>query len=103
MTVIATTTPLGFGCYPLQKGETFPQMQVSDKVHKIFFTLFYSAVASLSLAIIPISWPLGLAAFAGFSYVAIRSLLGAIGAFYRSAPLRTLFPNGVEADLTPIC
>lgn len=99
MSAITTTSPLGFGSYTLQEGETFPGIQVSAKVHKIFFTLFYSSLSALSLAIIPVSWPIGLTALAGFSYMAIRSLVGAIGAFYRSAPLQTLFPHAIESSL----
>jgi hypothetical protein len=101
MSVIAPTA-LGFGGYPLLGEQTFPQMQVCAKVQKIFLSIFFSALTAISIAIIPASLPIGVAALVGFSYLAVRSILAAVGAFYRAKPMQNFFPNEVEASLPPL-
>lgn len=102
MSAIASSPPLGFGGYLLPEGQSFSQMQTSVKVQKIFFAIFFSALVAISVLIIPVSFPIGLIATALSSYLAIRSILAAVGAFYRGRPTQNLFPNEVEAVLPPL-
>jgi len=99
MSINIATNYLGFGSYSIPEGQSFSQIQMSAKVHKIFFTIFFATLTVLSIAIIPISIVFGGVAFIGFSALAIRSVLGAVAAFYRGQPMQNLFPNEIEAAL----
>lgn len=93
---------LGFASYPLPNGQSFDAMQLSVKVQKIVFAIFYAASALFATAIIPSSLPIGLGATVLFCALAARSVLAIVGAFYRAPPMQDLIPKELEAALSPL-
>ncbi len=89
----------GFGDYSIPHGRTFDQHQTCSKVQKVFFTLFYALLATLSFVLIPVSMPLALVGAATFSYLTLKTLLTLVGTFFRSPPTGPLFPKEVEAAI----
>ncbi|HSX11741.1 MAG TPA: phospholipase D-like domain-containing protein [Chlamydiales bacterium] len=86
-----TPTARGFGDYALPPAKTFTQMQCSAKVRKVFFTLLFASLATLSFALIPVSMPIALLGAAIFSYHTVKSLVATVALYYRAPP--TPFPN----------
>lgn len=92
----------GFGEYTLPQGKTFPQMQCAQKAQKIAIALLFGVLTFASVLIIPISIPIAIIGIAAFSYLTIKSILAAIGLYYRTPPLNHLYPPGALQQISPL-
>lgn len=97
--VATVSANLGFGDYSIPHGKTFDQNQICSRVQKVFFSLIYGLLTTLSIVIIPVSLPLAIVGAATFSYLTIKTLLALVGTFYRSPPTGNLFPKEVETSV----